>query len=80
MAILLKNLTARTPDTRDFAALAGLVRACEEAENRAGGELAGQLSAWRRMDSTWPMMPGSLSQIKANWWALPVSGTKNTRG
>src|SRR5258707_14172204 len=51
MTILLKNLTARTPDARDFAALTGLMDACEKAENRAGGgELADQLSEWRRLD------------------------------
>lgn len=51
MTVLLKNLLARTPNTQDLAALATLVRVCEEAENgTTGGALESSLSEWQRTD------------------------------
>lgn len=51
MTVLLKNLLARTPNTQDLAALATLVRVCEEAENgTTGGALESLLSEWQRAD------------------------------
>lgn len=51
MAVLLKNLTARTPNTEDLAALSELVRSCESSEDSmAGSTLEELLSEWQRPD------------------------------
>ena len=51
MAVLLKNLTARTPNTEDLAALSELVRLCESREEiMAGSILEELLSEWQRPD------------------------------
>ena len=51
MAVLLKNLTARTPNTEDLAALSELVRSCESsADSMAGSTLEELLSEWQRPD------------------------------
>lgn len=51
MAVLLKNLTARTPNTEDLAALAELVRLCENSEDgMAGSTLEELLSTWQQPD------------------------------
>ncbi len=51
MAVLLKNLMARTPNTEDLAALAELVRLCESNEDSmVGSTLEELLSEWQRPD------------------------------
>ena len=51
MAVLLKNLTARTPNAEDFAALSELIRSCECSEDSmAGSTLEELLSEWQRPD------------------------------
>jgi ribosomal protein S18 acetylase RimI-like enzyme len=51
MAVLLKNLVARTPQTEDLAALAELVALCESAEaGMADSSLEDLLSQWQRPD------------------------------
>lgn len=51
MTVLLKNLTARTPQVQDFAALCELVRLCEHSEgSKADHILEDLLAEWRRPD------------------------------
>ncbi|HEY3994064.1 MAG TPA: GNAT family N-acetyltransferase [Ktedonobacteraceae bacterium] len=51
MAVLLKNLTARTPNAEDLAALSELIRSCECGEaSMAGSTLEELLSEWQRPD------------------------------
>jgi len=51
MAVLLKNLTARTPNTEDLAALTELVSLCENSEDgMAGSTLEELLSTWQQPD------------------------------
>ncbi len=51
MAVLLKNLTARNPNTEDLAAITELVGLCENSENgMAGSTLEELLSEWQRPD------------------------------
>ena len=51
MAVLLKNLMARTPNTEDFAALSELVRLCENSnDSMVGSTLDELLSEWQRPD------------------------------
>ncbi len=51
MAVLLKNLTARTPNTEDLAALSKLIRSCEWSEDTmTGSTLEELLSEWQRPD------------------------------
>ena len=51
MAVLLKNLTARTPHAEDLAALGELMHSCECHENSiAGSTLEELLSEWQRPD------------------------------
>jgi ribosomal protein S18 acetylase RimI-like enzyme len=51
MAVLLKNLVARAPQTEDLEALSELITVCENAEDGAtGGSLEDLLSQWQRPD------------------------------
>ena len=51
MAVLLKNLTARTPNAEDLAALAELIRSCESSEGSVSGSTMEELlSKWRQPD------------------------------
>src|SRR5579885_2203137 len=51
MAVLLKNLVARAPQTEDLEALSELIAVCENAEDGAtGGSLEELLSEWQRPD------------------------------
>lgn len=51
MAVLLKNLVARTPQTEDREALSELIAVCEGAEDgAAGSSLEDVLSQWQRPD------------------------------
>ena len=43
MAVLLKNLTARTPNMEDLAALSELVRLCEKSEDSMAGSTPEEL-------------------------------------